>query len=274
MFSEVEADRPHKLVRTLLSTRPKQGSLSMALAGILLLSILFAIDQRDFMGLSSKLSASTEQVFGQHEYWRLFTSSLIHADLGHLLSNALFFGVFAFLLNGYFGAAAFPLVSLLAGGVINFVTLLVYPEPATLLGASGIVYFMVAFWLALYFGIERGMPPVRRAMNAMAFALVLFFPESFDQRVSYLSHAVGFVLGLPAGAVFFVLNRKSLQRFEVWQEPEPASEPRLARSLTDNPWDSETDGGDASSSAPPAADAVVGQVGDSVKRSCDRDRAS
>ena len=44
--------------------------------------------------VSDFLSASREQIFSQHQYWRLFTTVAVHEDLVHFGSNALFFFIF------------------------------------------------------------------------------------------------------------------------------------------------------------------------------------
>jgi rhomboid protease GluP len=211
---------PLKLQKTLLSERPRKGSLTAALYGLCALLAVFTLDQQSMLNMPEAFTATRAQVFGHHEYWRAFTTLLVHADLGHLLANSVFFTGLAFLLNGYFGAWAFPALSFLAGGLTNLIVLAAYPEGVTLVGASGVVYFMAAFWLTLYFFVQRGLTPWRRAINALSFALVLLFPELIEERVSYLSHAVGFALGLPFGAAFFRLKKSSIRSHEVWSEPE------------------------------------------------------
>ena len=39
--------------------------------------------------ISNYLSASRDQVFNLGEYWRLFTTSFVHGDIEHLMSNSL-----------------------------------------------------------------------------------------------------------------------------------------------------------------------------------------
>ena len=187
----------------------------VSLLGLLLLSILFFVDR------DNSLSATYNQVFKHHEFWRAFTSPLLHADIEHLGSNALFFAGLAYLLNGYFGFWAFPVLSFLAGGMINLIVLPLYPPHDVVLGASGIVYFMAAFWLTLYCAIERGRSKARRFTNAAAFALVLLLPDVLRENVSYLSHAVGFGLGVLLGAFYFLIKRSTLRSYEVWRAIEP-----------------------------------------------------
>jgi rhomboid protease GluP len=210
-----------KLEKTLLSRRPAQGSFLTSLYALSLLMVVFTMGQHDLFNISKHLSASHSRVFGHQEYWRAFTTVLLHADLGHLAANSLFFTGFAYLLSGYFGFWAFPVLSLLAGGLTNLIVLQAYPPETTLVGISGVVYFMASFWLTMYFFIQRGHSPIRRLTNASALALVLLFPQLFEARVSYAAHAVGFLLGIPAGTFFFFAHKRSIRGHEVWREPEP-----------------------------------------------------
>ena len=208
-----------KLVRTLLSKKPAVNSGLISLLSVAVLAVIFAVSQKN-VDVSGHFTADYTRVFSHHEFWRAITSPLLHANVEHLGSNALFFGGLAYLLNGYFGLWAFPVMSILAGGLINLIVLPNYPPDTTIVGVSGIVCFMAAFWLALYFGIERGISKIRRLMNTAAFAMVLFIPEVLHANVSYLSHAVGFGLGIIAGTFFFAINRDAIRTHEVWKEPE------------------------------------------------------
>jgi rhomboid protease GluP len=214
-----------KLTRTLLSMKPENGSALTSLLSLFVLSVIFVLYQENDFGFADHLTANAVLVFGHHQYWRLFTAPLLHADLEHLTSNALFFAGLAYLLNGYFGFWIFPLTSFLIGGLINLIVLQVYSPEVFVLGASGIVYFMATFWLTLYFGIERGISKIRRLMNTTAFVTVLLIPEAFQERVSYLSHAVGFGLGIIVGILYFFARRKKIRSYEIWELPEPELSP-------------------------------------------------
>lgn len=221
---------PAKLEKSLLSRPPEKGSFRTALLGLSLLMLIFSLDQQTLLGLPGSFSATPEQVFGQREYWRAFTTMLLHADLKHLAANSLFFTGLAYLLNGYYGAWAFPVLSFIAGGLTNLIVLSAYPDGVTLVGISGVVYFMAAFWLTLYCLIQRSVSPGRRLVNAIALSLMLLFPTLFEPRVSYLAHAVGFALGIPFGAALFAVRKRAIRAQEVWRLPEPPAELELESS--------------------------------------------
>ncbi|OHD64192.1 MAG: hypothetical protein A2176_00965 [Spirochaetes bacterium RBG_13_51_14] len=145
------------------------------------------------------LWVSGESVFKNNEYWRLLTSLLTHADLVHLLSNALIFLVFGWMLNAYFGLRVFPVTAVVIGLITNLVTVAVYDPAIRLLGASGMAYGMVSLWLVLYIRHDTDHSVPVRIFRAFGFVLVMLFPTTFDPQISYLSHAVGFGTGLILG---------------------------------------------------------------------------
>jgi rhomboid protease GluP len=166
-----------------------------------------------------------EKVFHGREYWRPWTALLAHADPGHLLSNCVLFFAFAYLLYGHFGPVAFPLAPFLLGGVTNLIVLTTLPAQAELLGVSGVVYWMGGAWLTLYSLLETRDRRSVRFLKAMGVGVVLFIPETIRVEVSYLSHFVGFVLGVAWALVHYRLNRARYRRAEVievrLEEPVP-----------------------------------------------------
>lgn len=212
-----------KLLRTHLS-RPL-NEWSMPLVGFILVMILgislaYWNQPQSFAGWIARRT----DVFERHEYWRLFSTIAIHADLKHFLANSAFFFIFGFLLHGYFGVWVFPLLSLAVGALANYLTLWFYPESASLIGASGVVYFMVGLWATLFFFIERKGRALKRVGMLLCVTSILLFPTEYRPEVSYLAHFWGFVLGIPTGAIYFWFRRDRLRSSEVWSAPEPDEE--------------------------------------------------
>ncbi len=208
-----------RLIKTHLSAKPRPWShplVSFILLCFLSLS-LFCWIYPDQMPL---FTASRDEIFKEHQFWRLFTTIAVHGDLRHFLSNSLFFWIFGFLLHSYFDFLVFPVLSLVFGAVTNALTLYYYPGPSILIGASGVVYFMVGFWATAYFFIERKAHPLQRIVAALGVTLVLFFPTSYEPETSYLAHFIGFVLGTGVGTVYFFLNRSKIRKAEIWKVEE------------------------------------------------------
>lgn len=205
-----------KLVKTLLSKPFNPWSYPIS-AGVLLVFLLTSTFLWTQSTSAPLLTATREQVFGRHEYYRLFTTIGMHADLRHFLGNAIFFFIFGFLLHSYFGIFWFPVLSLVFGALINAITLALYPPEVTLLGASGVVYFMAGAWATLFFLIERKSHWMKRAVAAVGVSLILFFPTSYEPEVSYAAHGIGFAVGIIVALFYFNLRQEKIRAHEYWE---------------------------------------------------------
>jgi len=72
------------------------------------------------------------------QWWRLFTATMLHSDVAHLIANTTIGFLVLGLAMGRFGAGSALLASYLSGVSGNVAGLLLYPEPYRGLGASGI----------------------------------------------------------------------------------------------------------------------------------------
>lgn len=203
------------LKKTMLTEKISTESKLLGLTSLLVLVALFGVPDE-------ALHANGQMVFGEGKYWRAFTTTFIHADYKHLAHNSVFFTGLAILLNNYFGNMVFPLMSLLMGGVINLIVLKFYPPQVFLVGISGVVYFMAAFWLTQYLLIERTIKFGSRLIIAVGLILIFLAPEAvLKEEVSYLAHAVGFLLGIPMALIFYYLNRTQILHYDRWVEKLP-----------------------------------------------------
>ena len=144
----------------------------------------------------SEWTISRHTFYEQHEVWRALLACFAHADFVHLLANAPLFIVFGTLLYGYFGLVAFPLLAFVAGALANAATVLLYAPQTELLGASGVNYAMVGMWLVYFLARATAYKTSHRVMRAMAFALVILIPNTYEPRVSYAAHGFGFAFGV------------------------------------------------------------------------------
>lgn len=202
------------LKKTLLSKKLNPRSIFLGVASYLFLLLIFILDDQ-------RLTANGDLVYKQGFYWKAFTTSFMHGDFVHLGHNTLFFVAFSVLLNSYFGFRIFPLLSFIVGGIINLIALKIYPPHIYLVGISGVIYFMAAFWMTMFVFLERHLTVSRRIIITTGVSLILFFPEAFKKNVSYLAHGLGFGLGIILAIIFFKLQRQKLRSHEVWIEPTP-----------------------------------------------------
>ncbi len=190
---------------TWLTQKPKARAGLVAAWALFFLTFAAIIYLRDWASLSHLMSSNGEQVFQKQEYWRLWTGLFAHADFGHLISNALLFFIFGYFLYGYFGLWVFPIGAILAGGLVQLLSLMTYPPGVNLIGMSGVVYWMGGFWLILYLNLDQQRTITQRWLRVLGVTLAIFMPSSaFDPQVSYRAHLIGFVMGALMGAGYYL----------------------------------------------------------------------
>lgn len=182
-----------------LSKRPKARSLLPAVIMLVLCALASVIFWRQEFG--SYLPVSASLVYQQHQYWRLLTAVFTHSNIAHLLANTPLLIIFGWFLRNYFGAFAFPVLSLCVGVLTNAAAIVFMFPTQRLVGASGMVYAMVALWLVYYLRYETAHGFGNRLMRVVGFSLVVMFPSTYNPTTSYLAHGVGFILGLCAGGL-------------------------------------------------------------------------
>ena len=205
-----------RIKSTLLSQKPREESLLIALLSVMVLLFVSLLCWRN-PSLLDLLAASRHQVVGEQEYWRLLTTTAVHADLTHFLSNAILFALFTFLLYGYFGFWVFPVAVAALGSLTNYLSLLTYSENVQLIGASGLVYLMAGFWLTTYVLVERTHPLKRRVLVAMGIALIVLVPSNLSPRVSYRTHAIGCGVGIVVALGYFQARKEQIRSLETFQ---------------------------------------------------------
>jgi rhomboid protease GluP len=211
----------YRVRETLLTRKPREWSLEVAVLAIAVMQGTSLLAWRDGEALLPVLAASAEGVLERGEYWRLLTAVAVHVDVMHLLSNAVLLAILAYLLYGYFGFWIFPALGLAMAALTNYFSLLTYPPAVSLVGASGLVYWMTGFWLSIYLLVERRVEPGKRVLRAVCLGLLVLLPSGFQPEVSYRAHAIGLGLGLVSALVFFRLRRQSIRAAEVVQVEEP-----------------------------------------------------
>lgn len=201
-----------------LTQRPRYRALPGVMGLVFLLLALTWIDWSSWKNLNQLLTATPYQVFEQHQYYRLWTSLFVHADGSHLLSNLVFLIPFAYLLSAYFGSVLWPIATLVAGGLINWTVLHTLPADMALVGISGIDNWLGAVWLTLFYLIDRRESRRRRFAVVLFITFVLFVPDTYKPEVSYLSHLVGYILGVFSAFLFYAWKKSEFKKAEVFEE--------------------------------------------------------
>ena len=205
-----------RIKSTWLSRKPKREAIQLAVVLSLLVTFITQMYWFDLLGAKTWMSANAEQVFTNKEVWRAWTTLFAHADLQHLLSNVFLFFILGIYLISSFGMFMVPMNALFFGGVTNILVLKTMPVQTSLIGASGVVFWMGGVWLTLFFLIDRRRSVTHRALRSIGVAIMLFVPsEAFDPNVSYKAHLVGFLLGFLWAFPYYYLNKSKFRAAEV-----------------------------------------------------------
>lgn len=169
------------------------------------------------LNISKYLAASYNSIFIDHEYWRLFTTSFVHADLKHLLANSLMLAFLTYFVSSFFGILISVFLSFSVAMLTNLFVISIYGGEITLVGASGVVYYLWGFWMVLYSLLQSHYTLIERFLRVGAVFLILLVPNEFHANTSYLAHYIGFGFGVITGGIYFAFERKKLKASEVWE---------------------------------------------------------
>lgn len=141
------------------------------------------------------------------EFWRAVTALTLHADLAHLLSNAIACTLFLSVVCGALGAGVGSAVVLLAGAGGNLANALLHGSHHVSVGASTAVFAAVGVLGSLGVVQRRRRGTVgRRAWLpiAAAFSLLamLGMSEHTDLWAHFFGFAVGCIVGSPVAIAF------------------------------------------------------------------------
>lgn len=137
------------------------------------------------------------------EYARLITSGFVHADVGHLLFNAITFYSFAFLLERYIGTLVFLALyfsGLLFGNLGTYFRHRTDPKYSCL-GASGAI-LAVMFASIVYFPSQRliiiPLPvPIPAPLFALGYlAFTYYSARQSRDKINHDAHFAGALTGL------------------------------------------------------------------------------
>ena len=135
------------------------------------------------------------------ELWRLVTALTLHADLGHIVANSVFGGLFGALAGRYLGTGLAWLVIVAGGALGNGVNVLVRPAAFLSIGASTATFAALGavsafLWRSGYFRQlkwQRAFAPVFAAIALFAYTGV------GDESTDLVAHAAGLAAGFGLG---------------------------------------------------------------------------
>jgi membrane associated rhomboid family serine protease len=134
--------------------------------------------------------------------WTLVTGIFVHANLVHLLGNMIFLYVFGNTLESISNDSKRMLIAFFFGGLLSFLlSIPFFPPDTTFVGASAAIFTLTA--------VVMLMKPLRWSwllLMPVGLVAVLYFLYNavavyyqYQSNVAYISHIIGFSLGLPLG---------------------------------------------------------------------------
>lgn len=158
------------------------------------------------------------------ELFTLFTYSLLHGNLGHLLGNSLYLWIFAAIASELLGARWVIPIFVFTAITGGFCHVALNPDsPIPCLGASGSVMGFQGLYLAMavrwhlpdphIWPIARPVPPSRLAVIGVIF-LVLDLNRYMGgiENIAYGAHLGGFIGGFLVGGFILRMPRSALPR--------------------------------------------------------------
>lgn len=139
----------------------------------------------------------------QGEAYRWFTSVILHQSTMHLLSNGIIFIFIGSHLELKYGGLCVLWTIVLAGMGGNFLSALMEAHCSMVVGASGIVFGLVAFGLAdLVFDKEANPTILARVFAGVMVTLFFIMTFVLKEYSSHVSHLGGFICGLVPSLLF------------------------------------------------------------------------
>jgi len=137
--------------------------------------------------------------------WTLVTGIFVHANLVHLIGNMIFLYVFGNTLESISPDSKRMLLAFFLGGLLSFLlSVPFFPPDTTFVGASAAIFTLTA--------VVMLMKPLRWSwllfMPVGMVAIVYFLYNAvavyyqIQSNVAYISHIIGFSLGLPLGILW------------------------------------------------------------------------
>jgi rhomboid protease GluP len=170
-----------------------------SLAWVFLIGLFFWAGTRSNLE-SAGIMDSAAVAHGQ--WWRLFTAMWLHADAGHLASNATMGLVLLGLVMGRYGTGAGLLAAYLAGAGGNVVSWLLSAAPHFSLGASDMVLGCLGLLAVPSFSLWRQTPHAGKyIVSGIVGSVMLFVFLGLTPGTDVLAHAGGFATGLLLGGL-------------------------------------------------------------------------
>jgi membrane associated rhomboid family serine protease len=187
------------------------GKINWLILACILLSILSWLLSSTEYDISRFLAFSGENL-RRGLIWTPLTALFLHSDLLHLGGNMLFLFIFGNTLEKELKSGK-TLVAFFTGGIVSFLLSTLFYDPRTLMiGASAAIFTLAA---------------VVMLVKPLKFSFLLFMPQGLvavlyflynvaavylgvQGNVAYISHVIGFLVGVPFGIAWSMDWKRNL----------------------------------------------------------------
>jgi len=142
--------------------------------------------------------AANAALIRQGEWWRTVTALTLHADLGHVMANAVSLVLFGTAVASVFGSGLGMLLVLWSGAAGNAVNAWLRWHPYGGVGASTAVFG--ALGLLVGAQVARPRPGQGRRFTALVSGVLLLVLLGMGEHTDVVAHVLGFCAGLATGA--------------------------------------------------------------------------
>ena len=175
------------------------NKINLVIIACILASVLFWL--ADPSELNAEYFAFSTANLLKGRVWTLVTALFLHADVLHLLGNMLFLYVFGNTLEKEMGTQK-TMLAFFSGGILAFILgTLFYDQSVFLIGASAAIFTLTAVVMLvkpLKFSFIFLMP---LGLVAIIYLIYNILAVQFggESNVAYISHVIGFAVGIPLG---------------------------------------------------------------------------
>jgi membrane associated rhomboid family serine protease len=185
--------------------------------------VLWVLLTAVFFGLNSPtrdlrlIGIMDSTALAQGEWWRLFTATVLHADLLHFATNAVFGLILIGLAMGRYGTGMGLLAAYLAGAAGNVFSWLMHSDAHRALGASGVVMGALGLLAPQSVAILSGNPrALRLALGGLSSGIMLFVLLGLSPGSDVAAHFGGFATGVILGFGLAQAPRLAQRRLANW----------------------------------------------------------
>lgn len=175
------------------------NKINLAIIACVLVSVYYWISGQGEI-ITQQFAFSTENLLNG-KVWTLFTALFLHADILHLAGNMIFLYAFGNALEKEVGAGK-TYLAFFAGGILSFLLGARFYQPAVfILGASAAIFTLTATVLLvkpLKLSFIFFMPLGLVAIIYLIYN-VLAVQNGVEGNIAYISHVIGFAIGVPFG---------------------------------------------------------------------------